>query len=135
CGAIYADAEVTCASRFAELLALDHSRREPWGSRHGLAFAAYTLQHPEGVPLERLERSWLALYRVYVAGDESPRVFDAMLHRPPIRLEDWNVPPLPPALDHVRYPVTLADLGDFAAATYATGLDRWCRAVVEAREQ
>src|SRR5712664_2891954 len=44
CGAVYPPPPTSCADQFAVLLALDHSRREPWGSRHGLAFAAYSLQ-------------------------------------------------------------------------------------------
>jgi hypothetical protein len=48
CGAFLGEPAVTCEERFANLLALDHSRQEPWGSRHGLAFSAYTLQHPAG---------------------------------------------------------------------------------------
>lgn len=45
CGAAWRDGEDSCAARFDRLLALDHSRREPWGSRHGIAFAVYALQH------------------------------------------------------------------------------------------
>jgi len=134
CGGIYSDSAVRCADRFAVLLALDHSRREPWGSRHGLAFAAYTLQHPGGIPAERLERCWAALQRVYVAGDDYTRVFEALRHRPPAHLADWGIPPLPPLPDASHYSVTLADLGDFAAESYAADLDRWCRAVLRAWE-
>src|SRR5205823_8749822 len=46
CGAMYIDEFDSCAARFETLLAVDHSRREPWGSRHGQAFAAFALQHP-----------------------------------------------------------------------------------------
>jgi hypothetical protein len=134
CGAIFSDSGVSCADRFATLLALDHSRREPWGSRHGLAFAAYTLQHPEGIPDERLERCWAALHRVYVAGDGYARVFEALRQRPPARLADWGVPPLPSIPVRPHYSVTLADLGDFDAQHYAADLERWCHAVLSAWE-
>ena len=134
CGATFSRVGVTCADRFAVLLALDHSHREPWGSRHGLAFAAYTLQHPAAVTAEGLERCWAALHRVYVAGDEYTRVFEALRQRPPVRLSDWGVPPLPPLPEAPQYSVTLADLGEFEADRYAADLDRWCRAVLEAWE-
>jgi hypothetical protein len=44
CGATYSEEGDSCAARFDQLLALDHSRREPWGSRHGQAYAAFALQ-------------------------------------------------------------------------------------------
>jgi len=43
CGASYATEDDSCSARFERLLALDHSRQEPWGSRHGQAFAAFAL--------------------------------------------------------------------------------------------
>src|ERR1051326_7998235 len=49
CGAEYESDEDSCVARFDRLLALDHSRQEPWGSRHGQAFAAFALQHPATV--------------------------------------------------------------------------------------
>ena len=56
--------ELTCGELFDRLLALDHSRRQPWGALHGEAVACYFLQHSRakraprvGAPLyERLER-------------------------------------------------------------------------------
>ena len=59
CGASYAAPDVDCSMRFDELLALDHSRREPWGSRHGLAFCAFALQHPRTYDRDVLQRAWL----------------------------------------------------------------------------
>ena len=50
CGARYGNSTDSCVVRFDQLLALDHSRREPWGSRHGLAFAVFALQHPQRYP-------------------------------------------------------------------------------------
>ena len=50
CGARYTEPGDSCQARFDQLLALDHSRQEPWGSRHGLAFAAFALQHPRRFP-------------------------------------------------------------------------------------
>ncbi|WP_026400446.1 DUF5946 family protein [Actinomadura rifamycini] len=35
-----------CDDLFQELLALDHSRREPWGPLHGVSVACFVYQHP-----------------------------------------------------------------------------------------
>jgi catechol 2,3-dioxygenase-like lactoylglutathione lyase family enzyme len=45
------------------LLALDHSRQEPWGSRHGVAFAAFALQHPARYATS-LDPAWATLHRM-----------------------------------------------------------------------
>lgn len=47
CGAA---GESPCEELFHRLLALDHSRREPWGPLHGVAVACYHLQHPDSLP-------------------------------------------------------------------------------------
>jgi hypothetical protein len=122
---------MTCAGRFAALLALDHSRQEPWGSRHGLAFAAYTLQHPATQSHESLEQCWLMLCRVYVAGDNPMRVTRALRAYGGRVPKDWDVPPFPKrATPPSAFETTIADLGAFAAADYATRLDEWCRATL-----
>lgn len=46
CGA---SAGTSCAELFEHLLALDHSRKEPWGPLHGIVVACYRLQHPSTV--------------------------------------------------------------------------------------
>jgi hypothetical protein len=56
------------------LLALDHSRREPWGSRHGQAFAAFALQHPR-MHVTSLDTAWAALYRIFIHGEDAAHVF------------------------------------------------------------
>jgi hypothetical protein len=122
---------VRCAERFAILLALDHSRQEPWGSRHGLAFAAYTLQHPASQSREALERCWLMLCRVYVAGDDRmdvARGLRAFGGRSPTH---WSAPPFPkPEALPSHFETTIADLGTFGADEYAARLDAWCRAAL-----
>jgi hypothetical protein len=111
------------------LLALDHSRREPWGSRHGLAFAVYALQHPLRFTEETLDQTWRILHRVYVAGDEPARVLGALAGRAPSVSANWDVPPRPP--NPAGHPtITIADLGQFEPAEYAALLDAWCRATV-----
>jgi hypothetical protein len=130
CGAVYADPGDSCAARFDDLLALDHSRREPWGSRHGQAFAAFALQHPMAHAAS-LDRAWAALHRIHVAGEAPARVFRALVARRGAAPPEWRTPPRPPR--PVRRPaVTIVDLADFAAATYPERLDAWCLASLAA---
>jgi hypothetical protein len=125
CGAEYKDEDDSCSARFDRLLALDHSRQEPWGSRHGQAFAAFALQHPT-THASSLDHAWHALYRIYVAGEAPTRVFTALRARPR-RSFDHETPPRP--AQRVETPsVTIVHLADFAADTYSERLDDWCRA-------
>jgi hypothetical protein len=104
-------------------LALDHSRQEPWGSRHGQAFAAFALQHPTTYA-SSLDQAWRALYRIYIAGDAPEHVFAALRAR---RSFDADTPQRP--AHRVEMPtLTIAHLADFAGDTYPQRLDAWCRA-------
>lgn len=126
CGAEYEDESESCSARFDRLLALDHSRQEPWGSRHGQAFAAFALQHPTTYATS-LDQAWLALYRIYVAGEVPARVFAALRARHAFEQDA----PLRPA-ERAKLPtITVAHLEDFAANTYPERLDAWCRASLE----
>jgi len=132
CGASYPDSSDSCERRFQALLALDHSRAEPWGPLHGLAFACYTLQHPLATVREALERCWIGLYRVVAAGDDPLRVFAALRRASKLSPAEWQVPPLPaPPLPGGPYAVTLAELGDFTAETYAERVAAWARATYQ----
>jgi hypothetical protein len=136
CGARYESLDDSCAERFSVLLAFDHSRQEPWGSRHGSAFAAYTLQHPVGIPHGALDRCWVMLYRIWIAGDDPDYVARKLRHPDRGGRSSWDVPALPAnALLPRRAGVTIADLGDFDAETYPTKLEAWCRATLEALGQ
>ena len=133
CGAAYQRDSDSCAQRFAALLALDHSRQEPWGSRHGSAFAAYTLQHPVGQSRALLERCWTLLQRIWVAGDEPQFVARTLRGVEYGRPLPWTVPPLPADAAVPRRPrITIADLGDFDPAAYPRQLESWCRATLDA---
>lgn len=130
CGASYVAAGDSCAARFEALLALDHSRREPWGSRHGQAFAAFVLQHP-AAHAGSLDRAWAALHRIHVAGEAASRVFGALVAAAGATPGGWGTPPRTASM--LGSPaVTIADLGDFAAATYPERLEAWCRAALAA---
>lgn len=127
CGATFLQVGDSCASRFEVLLSLDHSRQEPWGSRHGQAFAAFALQHPVIYP-KSLDHAWAALYQIYATQADPTYVFttlraigDSALPR------SWTVPPRPAARRSMPT-VTIADLADFGADAYALQLDAWCRA-------
>jgi hypothetical protein len=126
CGARYSDDDDSCARRFDALLALDHSRREPWGSRHGQAFAAFTLQHPQ-THVRSLDAAWDALYRIYCLNQFPAAVFAARRRR-------LAAPPRVPRPEYVpsSFSVTIADLGDFAAENYPAALDTWCRSALAA---
>ncbi len=124
CGARYTEPDDSCQLRFDQLLALDHSRREPWGSRHGLAFAVFAVQHPRRYSAASVARSRELVQRVVLYGEPLAQVVEAFRARPDA------VPTAagPPA--RTAFAVTIADLSDFAAATYADDLLRWARAAV-----
>ena len=132
CGARYQYADDSCQQRFSQLLALDHSRQEPWGSRHGSAFAVYTLQHPAGQDRPMLERCWLLLHRIWMAGDDAQMVARSLRRANqggPLYL---NATPLPPDASQPRvFPITIADMGDFERESYPRLLEDWCRATLE----
>lgn len=129
CGATYADADDDCRTRFDALLALDHSHREPWGSRHGLAFSAFVLQHPDGYAPGVLDRAWQFLYAVYVRGGDRAGVARA-LRRAGRHGPGWDAPSRPTGPPRCPFDTTIADLGTFPADSYATRLDAWCRSAL-----
>ena len=130
CSAVYEANGDNCQRRFDALLALDHSRTEPWGSRHGLAFSAFALQHPDRFPADVPERAWIMLYSVYIEGRDYLRVTTA-LRRLGRQKPDWGIPMLPFERPTFRFAVTIADLGSFAVETYPQELDRWCKGALD----
>lgn len=129
CGARYAQPTDSCQGRFDTLLALDHSHREPWGSRHALAFATYALQHPSGHSRATRAYAHELLRRVAERGEPLAAVvadFRARQVKPSDAVDATAVPPMP-----AQYAVTIADLGDFAAETYVPALERWVAATIE----
>ena len=133
CGAVFADQSQSCEEQFDKLLALDHSRVQPWGSRHGLAFSTFALQHPVGRTETQLTACWVMLYRVWMKGDNRAKLAAAMRERQSRPPAEWDVPPLPPVPPAgTRYAVTIADLGEFDADTYVRKLEEWGRATLAA---
>jgi hypothetical protein len=126
CGARYTEPDDSCQARFDQLLALDHSRQEPWGSRHGLAFAAFALQHPRRFSPASVAQARLLIERVVRDGEPLARV-----------VADFRAHPHAGApATHVAVPtsfaVTIADLGTFDAVAYPAALERWARAALGA---
>jgi hypothetical protein len=129
---VFADAAGSCEEQFDKLLALDHSRVQPWGSRHGLAFATFAMQHPQGRTPAQLAACWVMLYRVWMKGDNRAKLAAAMRERQNRPTAEWDVPDLPPAPPSgARYDVTIADLGEFDADTYVKKLEDWGRATLK----
>jgi len=133
CGAVFPEAGSTCEEQFDKLLALDHSRVQPWGSRHGLAFSTFAMQHAGGRSSAQLAACWIMLYRVWIEGDNRAKLAAAMRARQDLPPAEWGVPPLPsPPPAGTPYAVTIADLGDFDADTYVEKLEEWGRATLAA---
>jgi len=133
CGAKFEGDERSCEEQFDRLLALDHSRVQPFGSRHGLAFSTFALQHPDGRDEAQLTACWIMLYRVWVKGDNRAKLAAAMRERRDTPTSEWDVPPLPaPPPPGTRYAVTIADFGEFDAETYVAKLEEWGRATLAA---
>jgi hypothetical protein len=125
CGARYDNAEDSCTVRFDQLLALDHSRQEPWGSRHGLAFAVFALQHPNRYHAATRARSFELLERVFLRCESTESVIGDFRARG----SDGRSNELPSVAGPFSY--TIADCGSFDAADYVARLEQWCRNTLE----
>lgn len=71
--------QASCAELFDRLLALDHSRQQPWGALHGEAVACYFAQHPSAPRAPRdvaplLQR--LARTRTFATAGPTRRLLD-----------------------------------------------------------
>jgi Family of unknown function (DUF5946) len=128
CGARYTSDDDSCHARFEILLALDHSRQEPWGSRHGQAFAAFVLEHPTAYATS-LDAAWELLYRIYSLGEAAPTVIASLRRDAGRPRSGGGVPPRPRTQTSLPR-VTIADLSGFAAATYPSQLNAWCEAAL-----
>lgn len=121
CGARYEDEGDSCATRFDQLLALDHSRKEPWGSRHGLAFAVFALQHPSQYGAATRARSFELIERVFLRNEPMHLVIRDFRDRS----SEMKSNELSAMVGPFSY--TIADCGSFEAGVYVADLERWCR--------
>ncbi len=129
CGARYDGGEDSCQLRFDALLALDHSRTEPWGSRHAIAFATYALQHPTAHTDATRSFARELLRRVFQRHEPLTQVvadFRARGISPRRSIAAADIPPR-----GGPFAVTIRDLGDFEASGYAAALERWALATLD----
>ena len=94
--------------------------------RHGIAFAAFVLQHPERHP-GSVDAAWDILYRVHCDNEPAAVVLDDR-RRNPLAAPRTSRSQTPPT----SFSVTIVDLGDFASDTYPELLDSWCRSTLTA---
>ena len=109
CGAVVTG--MTCGELFDRLLALDHSRRQPWGPLHGQAVACYFLQHPHAPRAPRESAPLWAFLESFAAGPEA---------------------------DASPWPMTIHDVAvdsTFPALGYSERLRRWARSVVRSHRR
>jgi hypothetical protein len=134
CGAV---SDTPCEELFQRLLALDHSRREPWGPLHGVAVACYRLQHPASLA-EGAHTFPLELLRTHVAGGAeasrklTERSRRANSHR--VRRREHTAPASSPDAP-TRFAFTVAEVavdGSFPAGGHSERVRSWARATLTA---
>ena len=129
-----------CEGLFERLLALDHSRRPPWGPLHGLAVACFFLQHPAHplAPRGGNERAWAFLH-AYLAGgqrslDVATRAARAAGSNRQVRSRAPDVA-MPERPAPTIFATTIADVavdGTFPASGYEERIRRWAEDIVAA---
>nr|WP_236540372.1 DUF5946 family protein [Spiractinospora alimapuensis] len=128
--------EVPCATLFNRLLALDHSRAEPWGPLHGVAVACYRLQH--GSQLPEGSDVLLGLLRVFVdEGAAAAHRFAEGRRRANSHRNRGAARPAyaPTTVSPNGFRVTLADVaadGTFPASGYERRVRDWADATITA---
>ncbi|WP_076970991.1 DUF5946 family protein [Streptomyces sparsogenes] len=132
----------SCDELFHALLALDHSRQEPWGPLHGVSVSCFLLQHPSRVPADDGAMAW-ALLRAYLEGGLGEvnrlvgRARRGNSHRvkgEPSRVSRDAALPHRDAL-RSRFSVTIKDVavdGTFPAVEFTQRVEAWAAATVEA---
>ena len=130
----------SCDDLFHTLLALDHSRQEPWGPLHGVSVSCFLLQHHSRIPDDDA-MPW-ALVRGYLEGglDEIEQLVENArrgnshrLNAGPARVAHAAASPratAPPS----HFAVTIEDValdGSFPAAGFAERVKDWSAATVD----
>lgn len=127
----------SCDDLFQELLALDHSRRAPWGPLHGIAVACFFLQHSSRMPSAARSLYWAVLHAymrdgLAAAGPMAERVRKLNSHRRggrAPRAGDYpGAPPFPETGPPRDFATTIADVsadGSFPAAGHEERVRRW----------
>ncbi|NUP49039.1 MAG: hypothetical protein HOW97_17290 [Catenulispora sp.] len=134
CGA----ASGACDELFSALLALDHSRTEPWGPLHGVSVSCYFLQHPGRSAASHRAREW-ELVHAYLDGGLAAVAWTARRarsensHRGP----GLTTPAMPAvrAVPPTVFAVTIEEVavdGTFPAGGFADRVTAWAAATVRA---
>lgn len=133
----------SCEDLFGTVLALDHSRRAPWGPLHSVTVSCFLLQHPSRLPEAARARPWGVLHTYLDGGLPAvtrltERARRANSHRgrdgrPPAAVPGFPPPPVtaPPA----AFGVTIDDVahdGTFPADGFPERVTAWAEAVVSA---
>ncbi|TVT57409.1 hypothetical protein FNH05_07480 [Amycolatopsis rhizosphaerae] len=133
----------SCEELFHLVLALDHSRRPPWGPLHGVTVSCFLLQHPSRLPASGRARSWAILHTYLNEGVSATtrlteRARRANSHRntgsalpdivPDVAPPSWtSSPPV--------FRVTIADVaqdGTFPADGFPERVTAWAEATITA---
>ncbi|MFF8309733.1 DUF5946 family protein [Streptomyces lydicus] len=132
----------SCDELFDILLALDHSRQEPWGPLHGVSVSCFLLQHPSRLPADDGTRAW-ALLHAYLAGGLAEvnqlvgRARRGNSHRVKGSPSEDVREAAQPRRDAPRSPfsVTIHDVavdGSFPSSEFAERVRAWAAATVDA---
>lgn len=129
--------DTPCGELFQRLLALDHSRSEPWGPLHGVVVACYRLQHPATLT-QGSHPFLLELLRTYVEGGAeaarrmTERARRANSHR--VRQREPTAPAPRPGVP-TGFAVTISNVavdGSFPADHYPERVRAWAEATLAA---
>jgi hypothetical protein len=143
----------SCEELFHVVLALDHSRRAPWGPLHGVTVSCFLFQHPGRLPTHDRARPWATLH-AYLDGGLAAvtRLADSLRranshranshransHRaggPGIAEVVAGVPVAPLGLTPTAFAVTIGDVaedGTFPSAGFPERVHAWAAATVDA---
>lgn len=124
----------SCAELFDVVLALDHSRRPPWGPLHAVTVACFLLQHPRRTPAAA--QPLQAVLHAYLYGglDAVSSLTERRRRANNHRNRGAAIPGGAPAPARTTYSVTIADVaqdGTFPAAGFADRVAAWARAVLD----
>lgn len=127
----------SCDQLFMSLLALDHERKQPWGSWHALNVACYLLQHPSRSVNSALAGQWEMVQTFLSGGLDAVRVKteEAVRQNSHRRSGPDGRADSAPAL--VEKPgVTIENVsvdGSFPPDDYSTRMEKWIRSVAASR--
>lgn len=130
-----------CEELFNVVLALDHSRRPPWGPLHGVTVSCFLLQHPSRLPAPNRTHPWTILHLYLQKGlpavtalTEGARRTNSHRNRD-ATLPALDVPAFPLAPEPTTFNITITDVaqdGTFPAAGFPKRVKDWAKATITA---